>query len=48
VQAVAQVYAMTAGYTKDRAMNPAAMSLGEVANVLATLIDDLRTSGIIK
>jgi hypothetical protein len=48
VISVAQVYAMTAGYTKDRAMNPAAMTLGEVANVLATLIDDLRTSGIIK
>ena len=44
---VMQTYAMTAGYTKDRAMNPAATSIGEVAAVLATLIDDLKTAGII-
>lgn len=44
---VAQAYAMTAGYTKDRAMNPAATTINEVANVLATLIDDMRAAGLI-
>jgi hypothetical protein len=47
VNQVLQTYAMTAGYTKDRAMNPASTSLNEIANVLATLIDDLRAAGII-
>ena len=43
-----QTYAITAGYTKDRAMNPQAMNLGEVATVLATLIDDMIAAGLIK
>ena len=45
---IQQAYAMTAGYTKDRALNPAATSLGEVAAVLATLIDDMKAAGQIK
>lgn len=45
---VAQTYAMTAGYTADRAMNPQAATVNEVAAVLATLIDDLKAAGVIK
>jgi len=45
---VAQSYAITSGYTKDRAMNPQAMTLGEVATVLATLIDDMKAAGLIQ
>ena len=45
---VNQLYAMTAGYTADRALNPNATSVNEVAAVLATLIDDLRAAGIIR
>jgi len=45
---VNQLYAMTAGYTADRALNPQATSISEVASVLATLIDDLRAAGIIR
>jgi microcystin-dependent protein len=44
---VQQTYTMTAGYTADRAMNPQATTLGEVATVLATLIDDLVTAGLV-
>ena len=44
---VSNFYSIVAGYTKDRAMNPAAMNLGEVATVLATLIDDMITAGLI-
>ena len=47
-QSVPQTYAITSGYTKDRAMNPQAMTLGEVATVLATLIDDMIAAGLIK
>lgn len=43
----AQTFAITPGYTADRAMNPQATSLGEVATVLATLIDDLKKAGVI-
>jgi hypothetical protein len=45
---IQQTYAITAGYTKDRAMNPQAMTLGEVATVLATLIDDMKAAGLIR
>jgi hypothetical protein len=45
---VNQIYAMTSGYTADRALNPQATSINEVAAVLATLIDDLRAAGIIR
>ena len=44
---VASPYAITPGYTADRAFSPALTSLGEVANVLATLIDDMKASGLI-
>jgi hypothetical protein len=47
VSAITQAYSITAGYTKDRAMNPQAMTLGEVATVLATLIDDMKAAGLI-
>jgi outer membrane murein-binding lipoprotein Lpp len=43
-----QTYTMTAGYTKDRAMNPVATTVTELATVLATLIDDMKTAGLIK
>jgi len=45
---VQQTYAITAGYTSDRALNPQICSLSEVATVLGTLIDDLRVAGILK
>ena len=44
---VKQIYTMTPGYTADRAFNPAATTLNEVASVLATLIDDLKTAKLI-
>lgn len=36
-----------AAHATDRVFNPAATTLGEVANVLATLIDDLKGAGVI-
>ena len=42
-----QTYTMS-GYVADRVMNAGAMTLGEVAAVLATLIDDMKTAGLIK
>jgi hypothetical protein len=45
---VNQTYSVTSGYTKDRAFNPNASTLTEIATVLATLIDDLRAAGILK
>jgi hypothetical protein len=44
---VTQTYAVTAGYTADRAFNPEATSLTEVARVLGTLIDGMKASGLI-
>jgi collagen type I alpha len=44
---VAQTYAVTAGYTVDRAFNPEATSLTEVARLLGTLISDMKASGLI-
>jgi len=41
------IYSITAGYTQDRILNPQATSLGEVAAVLGTLIDDLKAAGLI-
>lgn len=35
-------YDVTAGYTTDRSFNPSSTTLNEVANVLGSLIDDLR------
>ena len=43
-----QVYAISPGYTADRAFNPEVTSLTEVARTLGTLIDDLRAAGILK
>jgi hypothetical protein len=45
---IAEAYAMTAGYTKDRAFNPQATSLDEVAAVLATFLDDAIAAGLIR
>lgn len=45
---VAFPYAVTPGYTPDRSFSPALTSLGEIAAVLATLIDDMKSSGLIK
>lgn len=45
---VAQSYAVTTGYTKDRAFNPLATTVGEVAAILATLIDDMKAAGLIQ
>ena len=42
-----QTYTMS-GYIADRVMNAGAMTLGEVAAVLATLIDDMKAAGLIK
>ena len=42
-----QTYTMS-GYVADRVMNAGAMTLGEVAAVLATLIDDMKAAGLIK
>ena len=40
-------YAVTAGYAKDRAFNPTATTINEIAGVLGTLIDDLKAAGLI-
>jgi microcystin-dependent protein len=45
---VAQAYAVTSGYTVDRAFNPEATSLTEVARVLGRLIDDMKAAGLIQ
>jgi hypothetical protein len=45
---VTQTYAVTSGYTADRAFNPEATSLTEVARVLGSLIDDMKLSGLVK
>ena len=44
---VASTYAVTAGYTADRVVNPEATSLTGVARVLGTLIDDMKAAGLI-
>ena len=44
---VSQTYTVTAGYTVDRAFNPEATSLTEVARLLGTLIDDMKAAGLI-
>ena len=44
----ANTYTVTPGYTADRAFDPAATTLNEVATVLATLVDDLKTTRTIK
>lgn len=41
-------YTVTPGYTKDRAFDPETASVQEVARVLGSLVDDLKTSGLIK
>jgi hypothetical protein len=41
-------YTVASGYTADRAFNPEATSITEVARVLGTLIDDLRTAGLLQ
>lgn len=38
-------WAITAGYAQDRAFNPEATTLTEVARVLGTLIDYLKSTG---
>ena len=45
---VASAYSIVQGYTADRSFSPALTSLGEVANVLATLIDDMKNAGLIR
>lgn len=40
-------WAVTAGYTADRAFNPEATTETEIARVLGTLIDVLKTKGLI-
>ena len=45
---VNQIYTMQAGYTADRSLTPNATTITEIAQVLATLIDDLRAAGIIR
>jgi hypothetical protein len=47
ISRVPNTYTATAGYTSDRAFNPEASSVTEVARVLATLIDDLKTAGLL-
>jgi hypothetical protein len=47
VNSITSAYAVTAGYTKDRAFNPASSTINEIAAVLATLIDDMKTAGLI-
>ena len=44
---VPQLYTVTAGYTKDRTFNPTVTTMNEIAGVLGTLIDDLKTANII-
>lgn len=45
---VGQVYLITGGYTADRAFNPEATTLTEVARVLGSLIDDMKAAGLIR
>jgi hypothetical protein len=45
---IPSAYAVTAGYTADRTFNPEASSLTEIARTLGTLIDDMKSSGLIK
>jgi hypothetical protein len=40
-------YAVTVGHTVDRSFNPSTAASAEVANVLGTLIDDLKAAGVI-
>jgi hypothetical protein len=40
-------WTVTAGYTTDKAFNPASTTINEIANVLGTLIDQLKTYGIL-
>jgi hypothetical protein len=40
-------WSVTAGYTADKTFNPATTTLAEVANVLGTLIDTLKTYGVL-
>jgi hypothetical protein len=40
-------WSVTAGYTTDKSFNPESTSLTEVARVLGTLVDQLKTYGII-
>jgi hypothetical protein len=40
-------WAITSGYTPDRQINPQSTTLNEVISVLATLIDTLKTYGIL-
>lgn len=42
-----QTYTMS-GYVADRVLNAGATSIAELANVLATLIDDMKAAGLIK
>lgn len=44
---VVNPYAIVQGYAADRSFSPGLTSLGEVANVLATLIDDMKNAGLI-
>lgn len=41
-------YTVTPGYTKDRAFDPETAAVQEVARVLGSLVDDLKTAGLIK
>ena len=45
---VSQTYTVSGAYTKDRAFNPLATTVGEMAAVLATLIDDLKTATLLQ
>jgi hypothetical protein len=40
-------WSATAGYTTDKSFNPQTTTLAEVANVVATLIDTLKTYGML-
>jgi hypothetical protein len=40
-------WSVTAGYAADKIFNPATMTLGEMASVLGTLVDALKTAGIL-
>ena len=43
-----QTYTPTAGYTADRVFNPETAAVQEVARVLGTLIDDMKTAGLLR
>jgi hypothetical protein len=45
---VLQTYAVTSGYVKDRSFNPQVSTVNELAAVLATLIDDMRSAGLLQ